>query len=107
MIWTRNNTKDWISKLETRIEDIQFYLTRTIEWCEEHEIYSDRSIFVCSVMALVWVSHLRKEPIHKQELFEILGIENWAAVDDAVFEFNAAYENMELEELLQFVAISF
>jgi hypothetical protein len=105
--WTRDDTKQWIAQLEHRIEDIEFYLKRTLEWCEENEIYSDKAIFVCSIMALVWVSHLRNEPISKHELFEILGIENWENVDDAVFEFNPAYETMELEELLQFVVSSF
>ena len=105
--WTRDDTKEWVSQLENRIEDIQFYLSRTLEWCEENEVYSDRIIFVCSIMAIVWVCHLRKEPISKHELFEILGIENWNDVEDAVFEFNPIYENMEIEELLQFVVSSF
>lgn len=105
--WTRDDTKEWITHLENRIEDIQFYLNRTHEWCEENEIYSDKIVFVCCIMALVWVSYLRNEPISKHELFEILGIKNWETIDDTVYEFNPAYENMELEDLLQFVVSSF
>lgn len=105
--WTRDDTKEWVTQLENRIEDIQFYLKRTLEWCEENDVYSDKIIFVCSIMALVWVSHLRNEPISKHELFEILGIENWEDIEDAVFEFNPIYEDMELEELLAFVVSSF
>ena len=105
--WTREDTQHWIAQLENRIEDIQFYLSRAHEWCEENDVYSDKIIFVCSIMALVWVSHLRNEPISKHELFEILGIEDWENIEDAVFEFNPIYEDMELEELLQFVVSSF
>lgn len=104
--WTRDNTKEWIAQLENRIEDIGFYLKRTLEWCEENEIYSDKTIFVCSVMAIVWVCHLRNEPISKHELFEILGLENWHEAEDAIFEFNPLYESMELEELLRVVSSS-
>lgn len=105
--WSRNDTKDWIAKLENRIEDLQFYLSRTKEWCEENEIYSEKVIFVCNVMAMVWVSHLRNEPISRHELFEILGIETWNEIEDAIFEFNPAYESLELEELLRLVVDSF
>lgn len=105
--WTRDDTKEWVAQLENRIEDIEFYLKRTLEWCEENEVYSDKIIFTCSIMAIVWVCYLRNEPVSKHELFEILGIENWEDAEDAVFEFNPIYAEMELEELLQCVVSSF
>jgi hypothetical protein len=107
MGWTRDNTKHWVAQLENRIEDIEFYLRRTVEWCEENEVYSDNTVFVCSVMALTWVCHLRGEEISRRELFEILGIENWNAIEDAVLELNPKYEEMQLEELLELVVSSF
>lgn len=105
--WSRENTKQWISQLENRIKDMQFYLSITREWCVENEIYDGRLAFVCSIMTLIWVSRLRNEQVSKHELFEILGIKNWETVDDAVFEITAFYEDMELEELLRFVVSSF
>lgn len=105
--WTRDDTKEWISQLENRIEDIHFYLNRTLEWCEENQIYSDKIIFVCNVMTIVWVSHCRNEPVSKYELFEILGIKDWQQVDDAILEFNPIYQDMELEDLLRYVVSSF
>lgn len=105
--WERDDTKLWIAQLENRIEDLQFYLSRALEWCKDNEVYSDRVIFVCSMMTMVWVSHLRNEPISKHELFEILGVANWESVDDAVFGFNPEYESMELEELLETIVRSF
>ena len=107
MPWTRDDTKYWVAQLENRIEDIEFYLKRTIEWCEENEVYSDNLVFVCSVMALTWVCHLRGEEISRRELFEILGIDNWNAIEDAILEFNPKYEDMQLEELLELVVSSF
>lgn len=105
--WDREDTREWIAQLETRIEDLQYYLSRTQQWCSENEIQSDRIIFVCSIMALVWVCHLRNENISKQELLELLKIENWESIEDATFEFNPAYEDLELEELLTIVVRSF
>lgn len=98
--WTRDDTRSWIESLEYRIADIEHYLQRTLEWIEENEIYSDRFVFLCSFMTIVWVCHLRNEPISKYELFEILGIQNYDQVPDAIFGFNEEYEFMELEELL-------
>lgn len=107
MPWTRDNTKHWVAQLENRIEDIEFYLRRTIEWCEENEVYSDNLVFVCSVMTLSWVCHLRGEELSRREVFEILGIDNWNAIEDAVLDFNPKYEDMQLEELLELVVSSF
>lgn len=105
--WTRDNTKEWIAQLENRIEDIEFYLRRTLEWCEENDICSEKTIFTCSIMAIVWVCHLRNELVSKHELFEILGVDQWHEAEDAVFEFNPKYEDMQLEELLESVVSSF
>ncbi len=105
--WTRDDTKYWISQLENRIEDIDYYLNQTLKWCEDNEIYSDKLVFICSVMTVVWVSHCRNEPIGKQELFEILGIENWQSVDNDLLSFSPIFESMELEDLLHLVVRSF
>ena len=107
MPWSRDDTKHWVAQLENRIEDIEFYLKRTVEWCDENEVYSDNLVFVCSVMTIAWVSHLRNEELSRREVFEILGIDNWNAIEDAVLEFNPKYEDMQLEELLELVVSSF
>lgn len=106
-MWTRQDTKHWIAQLEHRLEDIDYYLRKTIAWCEDNEIYSDRIVFACSVMTAVWVSHMRGEPISKLEMFEILGIKDLDQIDDCVFEFNSEYEDLDHEELLNMVAKSF
>ena len=106
-MWSRNQTKHWISQLEHRIEDIEYYLRRTVEWCEANDVYSDRVVFACAVMTAAWVSHMRDEPLSKHEIFEILGIENWQSIEDGIYEYNPEYAYLEHEELLEMVANSF
>jgi hypothetical protein len=106
-VWNRQSTKDWIAQLEHRIEDIEYYLRKTVEWCEDNGVYSEQTIFACTVMTAVWVSHLRNEPISKRELFEILGIVGWDQIEDAIYEFNPEYAHLEHDELLEMVASSF
>lgn len=107
MAWTRDKTKQWIAQLEHRVEDIEYYLRRTLEWCEENEVYDERLIFACSIMTASWVSYMRQEPLSKQEIFEILGIKGWETVEDGIFEFNGEYDYLEHEELLRMIVGSF
>lgn len=106
-MWDRQSTRNWIAQLEHRLEDIEFYLRRTIEWCDQNDVYSEQTIFACTVMTAVWVSHMRNEPISKHELFEILGVKDWDKVEDAVYEFNSEFEALEHEELLEMVVKTF
>jgi hypothetical protein len=106
-VWDRKATRDWIAQLEYRIEDIRYYMERTIEWCEANDIYSDRIVFACAVMTAAWVSHMRQEPLSKHEIFEILGVENWESAEDGVFEFNSDYDHLDHEELLEMIVSSF
>ncbi len=104
--WTRNDTKDWIHRLENRIEDIEYYLKKTFQWCEENDVYEERIVLACAVMTAAWVSYLRDEPLSKQEIFEILGMDGWEHTDDGIFEFNSDYDHLEHEELLQMIVSS-
>lgn len=99
--WSRQDTQHWIAQLELRIEDIDFYLKRTIEWCEENEIYDDEVVFALASLAVIWVSHMRGEPISRRELLELLAVEHWEEVDDAEYTMNPKYLQMNLEEMLE------
>jgi len=105
--WTRQDTQYWIAQLENRIEDIDYYLQKTIQWCEDEGVYDNKVVFACSLMTAVWVSYMRDEPISKQELFEILGVSDWYTADDAIYEFNSKYADLDHEDLLQLVVRSF
>lgn len=105
--WSREDTKHWITQLENRIEDIDYYLKQTIEWCELHGIYSDKDVFVCAMMTVIWVSHMRNEPISRREAFELLGIQDWDQIPDEEFELGSKYKDCDLEDLLYSIARSF
>lgn len=105
--WSREDTQHWISQLENRIEDIDYYLKRTIEWCELHGIYEDKRVFVCAMMTVVWVSNMRDEPVSRREAFELLGIDDWDLVPDEEFELSPKYKDYDLEDLLYTVTRSF
>lgn len=107
MPWTRDQTKDWVSQLENRIEDIDYYLLRTVEWCETNEIYDDQMVFTCAVMTVVWVSHMRGEPLSKREALEIVGILDSDSVDDAEYTLGEPFQDYDHEELLEAVVSRF
>lgn len=104
MAWSRERTRDWIAQLENRIDDIEYYLNETIRWCEDHEVYDDETVFGCALITVVWVSHMRREPISKREALEILAVPDWDSARDEEFLLGQNYQDLELEELLRRVA---
>ncbi len=98
--WTREDTQHWIDQLEHRLEDIDYYLKRTVEWCEDNGVYRDDAVFACALMTVIWVSHQRCEPLSKREAMEILGVEGWETIADEEFELNQKYDNMDIDDLL-------
>lgn len=103
-VWTRDDTQHWIAQLRHRLEDIDYYLKQTVAWCEDREIYHDQTVFACAVMTVVWVSHMRGEPLSKREVFEIIGIVDFYNAEDQEYGLHERFYGMELEELLETVA---
>jgi hypothetical protein len=99
--WTRDDTKFWVSQLENRIEDIEYYLGETITWCENNDIYSDTTIFACMLMTVLWVSSQRGESLSKREAMEILGVVGWEDIEDEEFVLGPDHLLLELEDLLE------
>jgi hypothetical protein len=99
--WTRDDTKDWIHQLENRLDDLDHYLKKTADWCEEYGIDNDHVVFMCSFLTCIWVSTLREEPITTIELKEILGIEDWPIEEDKVYELNPEWLELEHYEFLE------
>ena len=104
MAWTRDQTREWIAHLENRLEDIDYYLNRTVEWCEDHGVYNDQAVFACAVMTVVWVSSMRQEPLSKREVLELVGIQDFYNAEDQEYNLSPQFQNYELEELLELVA---
>lgn len=99
--WTREDTQHWINQLEHRIEDIDYYLHQTIQWCEDNGVFNDQAVFACTLMTVIWVSHQRGEPISKREAMELLGVQGWEMIEDEEFELHQRFADFELEDLLE------
>ncbi len=103
-LWSREDTQHWISQLENRVEDIDYYLNQTVAWCEERGVYNDQAVFACSVMTVIWVSHMRQEPLSKREVFELIGVKDWYNAEDVIYELSPKFSDFELEEILEMIA---
>jgi hypothetical protein len=102
--WSRDDTKEWINQLEHRIDDIDYYLDRTLAWCDEYGIDNQRVVFMCSFLTCIWVSQVRGEPISFIELMEMLGVEEWETSndnEDKVYELDECFVNLDHYELLE------
>lgn len=99
--WTREDTQFWVAQLEHRIEDIDYYLQQTVEWCENNDIYRDDAVFACALMTVLWVSTQRGEPLSKREAMEILGVDCWELMEDEEFILDKKYLETDLEVLLE------
>ena len=102
--WSRDDTKEWIIQLEHRIDDIDHYLNKTLEWCEEYGIENQRVIFMCSFLTCIWVSQVRGEQITFTELMEMLGVAEWETnVDneEKIYELDECYAELDHHELLE------
>jgi hypothetical protein len=105
--WSRDDTQHWIIQLENRVEDIDYYLARTVEWCETNGIYDDQMVFACASMTVIWVSHMRGEPISKREMLELVGIEDWDKVEDLEYSLGKEFSDYDHEEILEAVVSRF
>lgn len=106
--WSRNDTKEWVAQLEHRLEDIDYYLKQTVEWCEENFVYDDQQVFACAAMTVIWVSHMRNERLTKKEMFELIGVTDWEeCADDLEYSLGAEWAGYELEEILEEVVNRF
>lgn len=101
--WTRDDTKEWIIQLEHRLEDIDYYLTRTSEWCEDYGIDEPKVIFMCNFITCIWVSYMRDEPITFIELMEILGVEDWEAEEEKIYELDDQWGVLDHYDLLEHI----
>ena len=59
--WNRDSTKEWITQLENRLEDLDYYLNRTVEWAENNGLTDQESIFSQGFVTVLWVCHMRSE----------------------------------------------
>lgn len=100
--WTRNDTKDWIASAQSRIEDFNYYLGRTVDFCEQQGIWENQKVVMCCLITCIWVSSMREENISFQEIIEIMGIENEydEEVEDRIYSVCSEFQSLDHEEIL-------
>lgn len=102
--WSRDDTKEWINQLEHRIDDIDYYLGRTLIWCDEYGVHDEKTVFMCSFLTCIWVSQVRGEPITFTELMEMLGVKEWESSngnEEKIYELDDCYAELDHYELLE------
>lgn len=100
--WTRNDTKDFIHRIESRIEDIDYYLKRTVEWCENNGVWENQRVLMCCLISCIWVSSMREENISFQEIVEIVGLRDFEDTSlDKIYGICEEFRSLEHEEILQ------
>lgn len=105
--WTREDTQIWISQLENRVEDIRFYVDHTIHWCDQRYITEEELLTACIMVTILWVCMMRQESASRREVMELLGISNWADVDDLEYMLDDRFQDMELDDVLEVVLEKF
>lgn len=107
MAWTRDQTQEWIVQVKNRLEDIDYYLKKTVEWCEDNNVYDDQIVFACASMTVIWVSYMRGELISKREVLELLSVKDWNESEDIEYSLRTEYSGLDHEELLEEVVSRF
>jgi hypothetical protein len=99
--WTRDDTRYWIEQVENRVDDIDFYLQRTTEWCEDRDIYDNLIVISCMIVTVLWVTEMRQESISKREIYELIGIRDWYNAPEEAFALSDQYKELDIDELLE------
>ena len=102
--WSILDTKTWIAHVENRIEDMDYYLNQTVNYCEANNIINNETVFTLSFLTILWVAYMREEPITRREIFELLCIKDWENLPDAPVELGEKLADFELKDILDLVS---
>ena len=108
--WLRQDTQEWISLIECRLEDFEYYKREAVEWCKTKNITDSDLITLCMITACIWVSNMRSEEISFGEIYDVIGSSDFYSANthnvelinfnDAV-SFKPGIADVELEDLLE------
>lgn len=101
--WSREDTQYWIAQLENRVEDIDYYLNRTVEWCENNGVWDDEKVFALAFVTVLWVANMRNEEVSRREIYELLGVEDFEDAEDLVMNLGNRLGQLDWEEMLELV----
>jgi tetrahydromethanopterin S-methyltransferase subunit A len=100
--WARTDTKDFIHRVESRLEDFDYYLKRTVEWCENNGVFENKRILMCCLISCIWVSSMREEQVSFQEIVELVGLEDFEDTNlDKIYNVCEEFRHLEHEEILE------
>lgn len=99
--WSRDDTREWVKQIESRLVDINYYLNKTQNWCDNYGVDDAKTFFMCNLLTCIWVSQLRGEYITFSEMMEMLGVDEWECDEDKIYELDPEFSELEHEELLQ------
>jgi len=100
--WSRDNTREYIHLVESRLEDLNYYLRRTVEWCENNGIWENKKVLMCCLISCIWVSSMRNEYITFQEIVEIVGLTDLEDSNiDKTYNVCPEFQNLDHEEILR------
>jgi len=98
--WIREDTKEWITQMENRVQDMQYYLEEAILWLSVHGYHHPDMTIACLTMTCVWVANMRNEPITAHEIMEMIGADTEEVeIKDDIFELAPNYHGWEIEEI--------
>lgn len=99
--WSRDNTRDWINQIESRLEDMHYYLEKSMMWCEHNGIYENSRVLMCSLITCIWVASMRNEPISFREIVEIMGLTEFEDSNlDKIYGICNEFQILDHEEIL-------
>ncbi len=102
--WTIDDTRLWIHEVCLKLEAYNYWLSEMTEWCSVRDIEDDKTVFVMSMLTILWVSYKLGEPISRYQIFEILehpALEEMEKIEDRVLYLPPKYGEIALPELLE------
>lgn len=99
--WSIADTKEWLMKIQSRVEELKFFMEKTKCWCDEQDIYDSKLIFICCFITCIWVSQTRGESISSLELLDILEVDYPGEPEEKLFFLDSDFAELDHKELLE------
>ncbi len=86
-----------------KLEAFNSYMQDMVEWAEQNEITSEKTMMVLSIMTVLWTAYQLGEPITRQQMFELIGVDGWEEVEDRLLALPPKHGELGLFDLLTHV----
>ena len=99
--WNIEDTRLWIHEISLQLEAFDFWLNEMVEWSEKNDIENEQTLFILSMLTILWVGYQLATPISRQLALELLEVPNWEKTEDKQLYLPPKYGELELEVLLE------